>query len=70
MSKRSFLVVTDMDTNHRVAIPIERIIQIKEYKHGKDLVTFVQYYIEKISFTITIKESFSSVVTGCCTFEL
>jgi hypothetical protein len=70
MSKRRFLVVTDMDTNHHVAIPIKRILQIREYKHGEDLVTFIQYYIEKISFTITIKESFNSVVTGCCTFEL
>lgn len=70
MSKRRFLAVTDMDTNHHVAIPIERILQIREYKYGEDLVPFIQYYIEKISFTITIKESFSSVVTGCHTFEL
>lgn len=70
MSKRSFLVVTDMDTNHHVAIPTEQVLQIREYEHGEDLVAFIQYYIEKISFTITIKESFSSVIRGCCTFEL
>ena len=33
MSKHSFLMVTDITTNTRVAIPIKRIVQIKEYKH-------------------------------------
>lgn len=70
MSKRNFLVVTDMDTNHHVAIPIKQIFQIREYKNGEDFVILIQYYIKKISFTITIKESFSDVVEGYCTFKI
>jgi len=36
MSKRKFLMVTDANTDTRVAIPIQQIIQIKEYKHNED----------------------------------
>lgn len=31
-----FLMVTDANTDTRVAIPIQQIVQIREYKHNED----------------------------------
>ena len=44
MSKRKFLMVTDVNTNIRVAIPIQQIIQIKEYKRNEDHFAWIQYH--------------------------
>ena len=71
MSKRRFLVVTDMSTDTRVAIPIKQIIQIREYEHNKDYLAWIQYYYtDKDSTTISTKEFFYDILTGCHTFEL
>lgn len=71
MSKRRFLMVTDISTNTRVAIPIKQIIQIKEYKHNEDYLAWIQYYYtDKKTYTIYTKELFYNIMTGCHTFEL
>lgn len=71
MNKRSFLVVTDVSTDTRVAIPIKQIIQIREYEHNKDHLAWIQYYYADNKFTtISTKEFFYDIMTGCHTFEL
>lgn len=71
MSKHSFLVVTDIDTKLRVAIPIDQIIQIREYNHNEDYLAWIQYYFtDKKTTTISTKECFYNIMTGCHTFEL
>lgn len=71
MSKRRFLMVTDIDTKLRVAIPIDQIIQIREYNHNEDYLTWIQYYYaDNKSTTISTKEFFYDIMTGCHTFEL
>lgn len=71
MSKHKFLMVTDVKTNIRVAIPIQQIIQIREYKHNGDHLAWIQYYYtNKESTTISTKEFFYDIMTGCHTFKL
>ncbi len=71
MSKRRFLMVTDISTNTRVAIPIQQIVQIKEYKHNEDYLAWIQYYYtDKKTITISTKQFFYDIMTGCHTFEL
>lgn len=71
MSKRKFLMVTDVNTNIRVAIPIQQIIQIREYKRNGDHLAWIQYYYtDKESTTISTKEFFYDIMTGCHTFKL
>lgn len=71
MSKFRFLMVTDINTNTRVAIPIQQIVQIREYKHNEDYLAWIQYYYtDKKTTTISAKEHFYNVMTGCHTFEL
>ena len=71
MSKHSFLMVTDITTNTRVAIPIKRIVQIKEYKHNEDRLARIQYYGANNQFTVVwAKEFFYDIMTGCHTFKL
>lgn len=66
-----FLMVTDANTNTRVAIPIQQIIQIREYEHNKDYLAWIQYYCaDNKSATISTKEFFYDIMTGCHTFEL
>ena len=66
-----FLMVTDANTNTRVAIPIKQIIQIGEYEHNKDYLAWIQYYYaDNKSTTISAREHFYNVMTGCHTFEL
>lgn len=71
MSKRKFLMVTDANTDTRVAIPIKQIVQIREYKHNEDYLAWIQYYYtDKKSTTISTKEFFYDIMTGCHTFKL
>lgn len=71
MSKHKFLMVTDASTDTRVAIPIKQIIQIREYKHKEDYLAWIQYYYtNKKSTTISTKEFFYDIMTGCHTFKL
>lgn len=71
MSKRKFLMVTDANTDTRVAIPILQIIQIKEYKHNEDHLARIQYYGANNQFTVVwTKEFFYDIMTGCHTFKL
>lgn len=66
-----FLMVTDANTNTRVAIPIQQIIQIREYEHNKDYLAWIQYYCaDNKSATISTKEFFYDIMTGCHTFKL
>lgn len=66
-----FLMVTDANTNTRVAIPIKQIIQIREYEHNKDYLAWIQYYYaDNKSTTISTKEFFYDIKTGCHTFKL
>lgn len=74
MSKHRFLMVTDVtntDTGIRVAIPIKRIIQIKECKNNEDYFARIQYYdADNQPTTVWTKEFFYDIMTGCHTFEL
>lgn len=71
MSKHSFLMVTDITTNTRVAIPIKRIVQIKEYKHNEDYFAWIQYYdADNQPIDISTKEFFYDIMTSCHTFKL
>lgn len=64
-------MVTDANTNTRVAIPIKQIIQIGEYEHNKDYLAWIQYYCaDNKSTTISTKEFFYDIKTGCHTFKL
>lgn len=66
-----FLMVTDANTNTRVGIPIQQIIQIREYEHNKDHLAWIQYYYaDNKSATISTKEFFYDIMTGCHTFKL
>ena len=59
MSKHRFLVVNDMSTDTRVAIPVKQIIQIREYEHNKDHLAWIQYYYaDNKSTTVSTKEFF------------
>ena len=71
MNKCKFLMVTDANTNTRVAIPIQQIVQIREYKYNEDYLAWIQYYYtDKKTITISTKEHFYNIMTGCHTFEL
>lgn len=71
MSKHRFLVVNDMSTDTRVAIPVKQIIQIREYEHNKDHLAWIQYYYaDNKSTTVSTKEFFYDIMKGCHTFEL
>lgn len=71
MSKRKFLMVIDVNTNIRVAIPIQQIIQIKEYKHNKDHFAWIQYHGANNQPTVVwAKEFFYDIMTDCHTFKL
>ena len=71
MSKRKFLMVTDVNTNTRVAIPIKQIVQIKEYKRNEDYHTWIQYHGANNQPTaVWVKEFFYDIMTGCHTFKL
>lgn len=71
MSKRRFLMVTDININRRVAIPIKQIVQIEEYKHNEEYRAWIEYYYtDKKTITIYTKELFYNILTGCHTFEL
>lgn len=66
-----FLMVTDANTDTRVAIPIKQIVQIREYEHNKEYLAWIQYYYtDKKTTTISAKEHFYNVMTGCHTFKL
>lgn len=66
-----FLMVTDANTDTRVAIPIKQIIQIREYEHNKEYLAWIQYYCtHNKSTTISTKEFFYDIKTGCHTFKL
>lgn len=68
MSKHRFLVVTDISIDTRVAIPVKQIIQIRENKNHLAWIQY--YYTDKNSTTISTKEFFYDILTGCHTFEL
>ena len=71
MSKRRFLMVTDINTDRRVAIPIKQIVQIEEYKHNEEYRAWIKYYYtDKKTNAIYTKELFYNILTGCHTFEL
>lgn len=71
MSKRRFLMVTDINIDRRVAIPIKQIVQIEEYKHNEEYRAWIEYYYtDEKTITIYIKELFYNILTGCHTFEL
>lgn len=71
MSKRRFLMVTDINTDRRVAIPIKKIVQIEEYKHNEEYRAWIEYYYtDKKTNAIYTKELFYNILTGCHTFEL
>lgn len=71
MSKRRFLMVTDINIDRRVAIPIKQIVQIEEYKHNEEYRAWIEYYYtDKKTITIYTKELFYNILTGCHTFEL
>lgn len=71
MSKRKFLMVTDVNTNIRVAIPIQQIIQIREYKRNGDHLARIQYHGANNQPTaVWAKEFFYDIMTGCHTFKL
>ena len=66
-----FLMVTDANTDTRVAIPIQQIVQIREYKHNEDYLAWIQYYYaDDKSTTISTKEFFYDIMKGCHTLEL
>lgn len=71
MSKRRFLMVTDINIDRRVAIPIKQIVQIEEYKHNEEYRAWIEYYYtDKKTIVIYTKELFYNILTGCHTFEL
>lgn len=71
MSKHSFLMVTDITTNTRVAIPIKRIVQIKEYKHNEDYFARIRYYdANNQPIDISTKEFFYDIMRDYHTFKL
>lgn len=60
MNKNNFLIVTDIDTDCRVAIPIKYIIRLWESK--KTSTTFVDYYHDQTAVRLQTKESFDNIV--------